>query len=117
MISSRSRDLQYDLARVLLTQRWATAHPHLRFASCHPGWVDTEGLRGAAAMSGFYNMKRRTLRSPAQGADSILWLAAADSAAIEGRWKSGAYGWDRSARRVDLSSATSASEADVDESA
>jgi dehydrogenase/reductase SDR family protein 12 len=98
-------------ARVLLTQRWAQAHPHLQFASVHPGWVDTDGLRSAKPMSGFYGLMRRTLRTPAQGADTIAWLAAPET-----RIESGSYMWDRAVRRVDLPfSGTKASAADVDE--
>ena len=40
----------------------------------HPGWVDTPGLE--ASLPAFYRQVRPLLRSPAQGADTITWLAA-----------------------------------------
>ena len=105
--------------RVLLTQRWATEHPRVFFASCHPGWVDTDGLKDAQAMAGFYSLMRPTLRTPEQGGDTIAWLAKEPAHGGDGSSTSaasGRYYWDRSARRIDLwLSGTRASESDVDE--
>ena len=39
--------------------------PRLRCASVHPGWVETEGIRNAQAMAGFYSLMSRTLRTGA----------------------------------------------------
>jgi len=39
----------------------------------HPGWADTPGL--AEALPGFYRRMRPILRKPAEGADTIAWLA------------------------------------------
>jgi len=39
----------------------------------HPGWVDTEGVR--TSLPGFRQALRRVLRTPEQGADTVLWLA------------------------------------------
>lgn len=39
----------------------------------HPGWVDTEGVR--TSLPGFRQALKRVLRSPEQGADTVLWLA------------------------------------------
>ena len=39
----------------------------------HPGWVDTEGVK--TALPGFRAALKRILRTPEQGADTILWLA------------------------------------------
>jgi GTPase Era involved in 16S rRNA processing len=55
----------------------------------HPGWVDTPGLRDS--LPRFYRLLQPFLRTPEQGADTILWLAAAKS--IEG--ESGAFWLDR----------------------
>jgi dehydrogenase/reductase SDR family member 12 len=61
-------------AQVVLTSMWAergvSAH------AMHPGWVDTPGL--ASSLPGFHRLLRPLLRAPAQGADTILWLGAAD---------------------------------------
>lgn len=69
-------------AQVVLTAAWArrlagqgaTAHV------THPGWVDTPGLR--QGMPRFAAALRPLLRSPAEGADTLLWLAGAPAAAI-----------------------------------
>lgn len=41
----------------------------------HPGWVDTPGL--AASLPRFHRLMRPLLRTPEQGADTILWLGSA----------------------------------------
>lgn len=41
----------------------------------HPGWVDTGGL--VRAMPAFRRLARPILRTPAEGADTIVWLGAA----------------------------------------
>ena len=58
----------------------------------HPGWVDTPGLH--AALPGFYNRVRPWLRSPAEGADTIVWLCGA----AEGELTSGLFWRDRRPR-------------------
>lgn len=45
----------------------------------HPGWVDTPGLE--RALPTFHNQISALLRTPAQGADTIVWLAASPDAA------------------------------------
>ena len=42
----------------------------------HPGWADTPGI--ATSLPGFRRLARPILRSNEQGADTIVWLAAAD---------------------------------------
>ena len=46
----------------------------LLFYVMHPGWVDTEGVR--TSLPGFRRLFRRILRTPEQGADTAIWLAA-----------------------------------------
>ena len=41
----------------------------------HPGWADTPGLE--SSLPRFYGAARRLLRTPQEGADTILWLGAA----------------------------------------
>ncbi len=51
--------------------------PLFRHVGCfamHPGWVDTPGVR--EAIPGFWRWTRGRLRSPEQGADTLVWLAA-----------------------------------------
>lgn len=42
--------------------------------SMHPGWVDTEAVK--KRMPKFYKKEQDVLRTPAEGADTIVWLAA-----------------------------------------
>jgi dehydrogenase/reductase SDR family protein 12 len=58
----------------------------------HPGWVDTPGLR--SSLPGFYRTLRPLLRTPAEGADTIVWLAAA----AEPARSSGGFWHDRRQR-------------------
>ena len=44
----------------------------------HPGWVDTSGLRDS--LPAFHRLTRRFLRNTDEGADTIVWLAAAPEA-------------------------------------
>ena len=61
-------------AQVALVREWSRRiHGRVAFAAMHPGWADTPGL--AELLPGFYRVMRPLLRSPAQGIDTILWLA------------------------------------------
>jgi dehydrogenase/reductase SDR family protein 12 len=42
----------------------------------HPGWADTPGVE--TSLPGFYRLTRPLLRTPAEGADTIVWLGAAE---------------------------------------
>jgi dehydrogenase/reductase SDR family protein 12 len=68
--------------QVILTEMWADrlAGRGVDVNSMHPGWVDTPGL--ADSLPGFYRRTKRWLRTPQQGADTIVWLAA--SPGVEG---------------------------------
>lgn len=65
---------------VILTRLWAQQMCHLNIAvhSMHPGWVDTPGIE--AALPGFHSLVNSILRTPDQGADTIVWLAASKKA-------------------------------------
>ncbi|XP_061026963.1 dehydrogenase/reductase SDR family member 12 isoform X2 [Eubalaena glacialis] len=67
--------------QVVLTERWARAHPAIHFSCMHPGWVDTPGVR--LSMPRFHARLGARLRSEAQGADTVLWLALAPTAAAQ----------------------------------
>jgi len=43
----------------------------------HPGWADTPAVRNS--MPDFHRRLKDKLRSPEQGADTIVWLAASKS--------------------------------------
>ena len=50
--------------------------------SMHPGWVDTPGV--VDSLPTFHRLTGPILRSPAEGADTIVWLTAADRPALPG---------------------------------
>ncbi|XP_052506110.1 dehydrogenase/reductase SDR family member 12 isoform X2 [Budorcas taxicolor] len=76
--------------QVVLTERWARAHPAIHFSCMHPGWVDTPGVR--LSMPGFHARMGARLRSEAQGADTVVWLALAPAATAQ---PSGCFFQDR----------------------
>ena len=81
-------------AEVILTEIWAEqlAGTGVVVHSMHPGWADTPGVR--SSLPRFYRATRPLLRTPAQGADTIVWLGAASK---PGR-SSGRFWHDRRAR-------------------
>ncbi len=85
-------------AEVVLAELFAQRLPAggVTVHAMHPGWADTPGLR--ASLPGFYGLARPLLRSPQQGADTILWLG---SATEPGR-RSGCFWHDRQARPAHL---------------
>ena len=65
-------------AQVTLTQLWAQRLEGRGVVvhTMHPGWADTPGVR--SSLPAFYRLTRPLLRTPEQGADTIVWLGAAD---------------------------------------
>lgn len=62
--------------QVVLAASWAErlADRDIRVTSTHPGWVDTEGV--SASIPGFGRLLKPLLRTPADGADTTVWLVA-----------------------------------------
>ncbi len=94
--------------QVVLAELWAD---RLRGSSVavhamHPGWADTPAVR--TSLPGFHRVMRAVLRTPAQGADTAVWLAAAP----RGRAPTGRFWFDRAARRTHLLPFTRESDAD-----
>ncbi|MGY6500895.1 MAG: SDR family NAD(P)-dependent oxidoreductase [Acidimicrobiales bacterium] len=81
-------------AQVLLTEEWAerlagtgvTAH------AMHPGWADTPGVESSLPL--FHQITGPLLRSPEEGADTIVWLVGEDPDTIG----SGGFWMDRRRR-------------------
>jgi NAD(P)-dependent dehydrogenase (short-subunit alcohol dehydrogenase family) len=95
-------------AQVALVREWARrlAGSGVSFAAMHPGWADTPGV--SASLPGFYGAMGPLLRTPAEGADTIVWLASrADPEASSGR-----LFLDRRPRPFDRVPATRVSAAD-----
>ncbi|MGI9529711.1 MAG: SDR family NAD(P)-dependent oxidoreductase [Acidimicrobiia bacterium] len=81
-------------AEVVLAEIWADefASQGITVNSMHPGWVDTAGVRDS--LPTFRRITGPFLRNEAEGADTIVWLAASDEAEDE----SGTFFHDRLAR-------------------
>lgn len=77
--------------QVILTEMWAERFPaqEIVFHSMHPGWAATSGLE--TSLPTFKKLMTPLLRTPAQGADTIVWLASA----IEPATRSGGFWFDR----------------------
>lgn len=69
-------------AQVALTREWArrTAGSTIAWNAMHPGWARTPGLTGS--LPGFDRVMGPILRTPAEGVDTIVWLATAPRAEI-----------------------------------
>lgn len=79
--------------QLAITEKWAEVYKGrgVTFLSMHPGWVDTATLSNS--MPGFYSTFKSRLRTPAEGADTIAWLAMRPAAEL----KQGGFYFDREA--------------------
>lgn len=69
-------------AQVVLARGYADRlGPDVISVSMHPGWADTAGVR--TALPRFHRLTRRWLRTPDQGADTVVWLAGTAPAHLE----------------------------------
>ncbi len=85
-------------AQVVLAELWAE---ELRGSSVvvnamHPGWADTPSVK--TSLPRFHRITRNILRTPAEGADTVVWLAACPRAH---EW-TGRFFFDREQRRTHL---------------
>ncbi|XP_067948241.1 dehydrogenase/reductase SDR family member 12-like [Watersipora subatra] len=64
---------QQKRQQVVLSELYAVRHPGVHFSTMHPGWADTPAVRDA--MPSFYEKMKNKLRSPEEGADTVIWLA------------------------------------------
>jgi dehydrogenase/reductase SDR family protein 12 len=82
-------------AQVVLNDEWARRVPggEVTFHAMHPGWADTPGVE--SSLPAFHRRMRPLLRTPEQGADTIVWL----SADPEPLGSSGVFWHDRHPRR------------------
>jgi dehydrogenase/reductase SDR family member 12 len=62
-------------AQVALIREWdRRVGDAVSFVAMHPGWADTPGLE--ASLPGFRRVMQPILRTPAEGIDTTIWLAA-----------------------------------------
>jgi dehydrogenase/reductase SDR family protein 12 len=90
---------QYALAKraqVTLNEMWAKRleSTEVVFHAVHPGWADTPGV--ADSLPTFGRVMSPLLRTPEEGADTMTWLAADDTA----RSGSGEFWLDRRVRPI-----------------
>jgi dehydrogenase/reductase SDR family member 12 len=84
-------------ALVTLNREWARRLRDRRVIvnAMHPGWADTPGV--VASLPTFHRLIGPRLRTPQEGADTIVWLVASD----EPSRVTGRFWLDRRARSVD----------------
>lgn len=82
-------------AMVVLNQLWADRWQGTSVTShcMHPGWADTPAV--ASSLPTFHRLTRLILRTPEEGADTVIWLAARAQVP-----PSGQFWFDRKARRI-----------------
>ncbi len=85
-------------AQVVLTELWAQrlAGRRITAHAMHPGWVDTPGVE--TSLPSFHRLLGPALRTPEQGADTIVWLAGAPAEILG----SGRFWHDRRPRPTHL---------------
>jgi NAD(P)-dependent dehydrogenase (short-subunit alcohol dehydrogenase family) len=84
-------------AQVTLNEMWARqVDPNaVVFHALHPGWADTPGVE--ASLPQFRRLMRPLLRTPVEGADTLVWLAADDGEPVR---TSGDFWLDRERRKI-----------------
>jgi NAD(P)-dependent dehydrogenase (short-subunit alcohol dehydrogenase family) len=88
--TKRAQVVLSEMFAARLAPRGVTVH------AMHPGWADTPAV--ASSLPRFHFLTRPILRTRNEGADTVVWLAAADRAADE----TGAFWFDRRQRRTHL---------------
>jgi dehydrogenase/reductase SDR family member 12 len=89
---ARTKRMQVVLAELLAARFINREDPVVH--SMHPGWAATPGITGS--IPGFARLVKPILRTPAAGADTAVWLAAADLPSHS----SGHFWHDRLVRRT-----------------
>jgi NAD(P)-dependent dehydrogenase (short-subunit alcohol dehydrogenase family) len=83
-------------AQVVLSELFAEAFAgtSIKSNAMHPGWAETPAVK--SSLPSFYRVTKRILRTPAEGADTVVWLAACPRLEDE----SGRFFFDREQRRT-----------------
>lgn len=89
-------------ALTVMTERWAEQWQEdgITVNAMHPGWADTPGVE--SALPEFHRITKYILRTPEEGADTIVWLAAAKEVSQQ----SGNLFLDREIHTTHLTSST-----------
>lgn len=72
---------QAKRAQVILSRMWAEelSRDNVWVNAMHPGWADTPGV--VRSLPTFHRLTQGFLRTPEEGADTVVWLAASPEAA------------------------------------
>lgn len=99
---------QCKRALTILSEEWAERWEEdgIVVNAMHPGWADTPGVE--SALPAFHSLTKYILRTPEEGADTIIWLAAASEAGKA----SGKFFLDREPRTTHLLARTQEAKAD-----
>jgi NAD(P)-dependent dehydrogenase (short-subunit alcohol dehydrogenase family) len=100
---AQTKRMQVVLAE-LLAERYRERS--IRVHAMHPGWADTPAVR--SSLPRFHSVMRPLLRTPEEGADTVVWLAVAPEAAR----RSGLFWFDRAPRGTYYLPVTREDEAD-----
>jgi len=90
---AQTKRMQVVLAELLADELPAS---RLTVSAMHPGWADTPAVR--SSLPRFWDAMQKRLRNPAEGADTVIWLAASPAA----RGRSGLFWFDRKPRSTHL---------------
>lgn len=84
---------QTKRAQVILNELYAERETGWTSLCMHPGWADTPAV--SSSIPTFHRLTKSILRTPQQGADTVIWLAAAAKS-----FNSGTFWFDRKIRRT-----------------
>ena len=90
---AQTKRMQVVMARLLAEELPAG---RVTVSAVHPGWADTPAVR--SSLPRFWAVMRGRLRTPAEGADTVVWLAASPGA----RGRTGRFWFDRAERSAHL---------------
>ena len=90
---AQTKRMQVVLAELLAAD---CQHDRITVSSMHPGWADTPAVR--SSLPRFWAALQGRLRTPAQAADTVIWLAGSGAA----RGRSGRFWFDRKPRSTHL---------------
>jgi len=90
---AQTKRMQVVLAELLAEELGTEG---VTISAMHPGWADTPAVR--SSLPRFWSLMRHRLRTPAEGADTVVWLAASTAA----RDRSGLFWFDRQPRSTHL---------------
>jgi len=84
--------------QVVMTDYWSKTHKEIQFTTMHPGWADTPAVQ--TSMADFHKKMEGRLRSPEEGADTLVWLSLSPNA--RNKERSGEFYQDRVAVKKHL---------------